>query len=120
MPGLGLERALVEHQTGALGRRLERQHDHRFLVVRVGFFPDERVDEATRRLDLAELAAEVPPRHVTPFTLMAGETLSEVLNLAVRHAREHGMTDLEQVCRALLDDASAEGRKRIEFGGTDR
>jgi hypothetical protein len=45
--GLGLEWAVVEDETGVLACPLERQCDHRLLIVRIGFLPNERVHEAT-------------------------------------------------------------------------
>jgi len=56
---LGLERAVLKHQSGVLACRFEPQRDHGLLVVWVGLLPHERVDETARRFDLAKLTAEV-------------------------------------------------------------
>lgn len=55
---LGCERSLVDDEPGYLAPE-ERERHYRLLVVGSRLLPNERVDEAPRRIDLAELAAEV-------------------------------------------------------------
>src|SRR6476646_11907543 len=55
----GLEGSLIEDDAGARIRRLKRQGDQSLLVVGIGFFIDEREDEAAWSLDSTEGAADV-------------------------------------------------------------
>src|SRR4029077_19490775 len=55
----GRERALIQDDAGARTGRVKRQIDQRLLVVGIGFFIDEREDEAAWSLDSAEGAADV-------------------------------------------------------------
>jgi hypothetical protein len=55
----GLEGSLIEDDAGARIRWLKRQKDYGLLVVGIGFFIDEREDEAAWSLDSTEGAADV-------------------------------------------------------------
>jgi len=64
-----------------------------------------------------ELARELPPRLVTPFTSIALATLNRVVHDAMELGKEgHSGIDLEQRCQKLLDEAAEDVHKRIEFG----
>lgn len=64
-----------------------------------------------------ELAGQVPERHVTPFTLLAGQALALVLNRAVDHVNAQGAVGLEAACQRWLREAAEDVRRRVEFGG---
>ncbi|HTL31349.1 MAG TPA: hypothetical protein VL282_19100, partial [Tepidisphaeraceae bacterium] len=63
-----------------------------------------------------ELARELPPRLVTPFTSIAIAELNRVVHNAMQLGRDGQFDDLEQNCQKLLDDAAEDLQRRIEFG----
>lgn len=65
-----------------------------------------------------ELAAELPRRYVTPFTLMANQAVMTVAHRAVV-AIENGESDLERKIAAWLVDAEKEVAVRMAFGRFD-
>ncbi|MGE5609226.1 MAG: extracellular solute-binding protein, partial [Bacillota bacterium] len=82
------------------------------------FFAGQKVDELY--IDLAE---QIPPRYVTPFTPIGSLSLSMVLSNAVAYVGEHANEPREQLeaglrtaCQKWLDREANELRKRIEFG----
>jgi arabinosaccharide transport system substrate-binding protein len=79
------------------------------------FYAGQQVD----RLFL-DLADEVPPRYVTPYTSAAQLMLATVLNRAVAHVRDRGDAGLEQACRGWLARADADVREMIEFDRAGR
>ena len=64
----------------------------------------------------ADLAGEIPPRQVTPFTIVATEALGMVLDRSVRHFERHGEDGWARACQGWLDEAAADVRGRIAFG----
>jgi hypothetical protein len=62
-----------------------------------------------------ELARELPPRYVTPYTATAQLILSMALTRAVEHVHAHGDVGLEANCRQWLNDADQEVRRMIAF-----
>jgi arabinosaccharide transport system substrate-binding protein len=76
------------------------------------FFGGQKVAEL-----YLELAAEQPPRYVTPFTLVAQGLLNDVLNDAVTHYnRNPDGADLRRFIDHKLDEAATDLARRIEFG----
>jgi arabinosaccharide transport system substrate-binding protein len=64
-----------------------------------------------------ELARELPPRLVTPFTSIALATLTRVVHDAMDLGKQgYSGAELEQRCQKLLDAAAEDVRRRIEFG----
>ena len=56
------------------------------------------------------------PRYVTPFTVIAQQLLTDVLNQAVERVDAGETKNLDQDIQRWLDDASKDLAKRIEFG----
>lgn len=76
------------------------------------FFGGQRVGEL-----YVDLARQLPPRYVTPFTTMATGELSLVLHHAVRAAAQGETYDpLRQDCRRWLDAARGDLERYIRFG----
>lgn len=68
-----------------------------------------------RRL-IRELAANVPPRYVTPASTLAQAELSMVLIASVRRYQSHGEDGFEAYCRELLSRANDAVAARIAHG----
>jgi ABC-type glycerol-3-phosphate transport system substrate-binding protein len=66
--------------------------------------------------ELIELAEQIPPRYVTPFTTLGTQALSTVLHRAISHVESQGPEGLEAACQRWLDQAAADLERRIEFG----
>jgi arabinosaccharide transport system substrate-binding protein len=63
-----------------------------------------------------ELADQIPPRYLTPFTAMGTAALSSVLNKAVDHVAAHGEAGLRQAVQGWLDEEARDLQRRVEFG----
>ncbi len=63
-----------------------------------------------------QLANELPERYVTPFTVMAQQLLSDVLNRTVERIDRGATTNLDRDIQAWLDDAAKDLQRRIQFG----
>lgn len=94
------------------------QPDPLFGGRKVALFRDgHKVEEVYMGDELyVKLAAQIPPRYVTPFTALASAHLSVVLSRAVRYERDHGHAGLESACQGWLDDAAGQLARQITFG----
>ncbi len=75
------------------------------------YFGNQSVDDLFVRL-----AAQLPTRHITPFTTIAGLELADVLRRGVAWRANHGESGLIEHCRQWLVDAAEDLRARIRFG----
>ncbi len=57
--------------------------------------------------EFANLAAEVPPLWMNPYTIIAENRMNEVFLRAVEHYKQNGDTGLREFVQAELDDAEA-------------
>jgi ABC-type glycerol-3-phosphate transport system substrate-binding protein len=67
----------------------------------------------------ATLAREIPERYVTPYTLLAGQILNQVIYRAATEVERGRDTNLKQDVREMLAAAQKELEKRIRFGTFD-
>jgi len=75
------------------------------------FFGGQKVGEL-----YTSLARQLPERYVTPFTTLATQALTMVLNRAVIAVQSGQDADLESKIHSWLIEADAEVQKRITFG----
>lgn len=75
------------------------------------FFGGQRADEL-----FIELAGQIPPRYVTPFTALGTQSLARVLNEAVDYVQANGEPGLRQAVQGWLDEEAEDLRRRVEFG----
>jgi arabinosaccharide transport system substrate-binding protein len=66
------------------------------------------------------LARELPERYVTPFTTLATQALTIVLDRAITAVASGDDADLTAQINGWLKEADGEVRKRIEFGRFDK
>lgn len=63
-----------------------------------------------------ELADQIPPRYITPFTTIGTQALSSVLNRAVDYVERNGEEGLREAVQGWLDEEAKDLRRRVEFG----
>jgi len=73
------------------------------------YFGGQHIDQM-----LIELAAQIPPRYVTPATKIASLYLVEVLTKATRYVETRGTGGLEPACQKWLNGATAELALRMK------
>jgi len=78
------------------------------------YFSDQKVGEL-----YIDLARQLPERYVTPFTALATQALTVVLNRAVTAVQSGDDANLNRHLGGWLAEADAEVRKRIDFGRFD-
>ena len=66
-----------------------------------------------------ELADEVPPRYVTPFSAFGTQSLATVLNRAREHVERYGPAGLAERVQGWLDEEAEHLRRRVAFGEFD-
>jgi ABC-type glycerol-3-phosphate transport system substrate-binding protein len=62
-----------------------------------------------------QLADELPVRYVTPFTIVAQQLLSDVLNRTVKRIDTGKTENLDQDIQHWLDDSAADLERRMKF-----
>lgn len=67
-----------------------------------------------------ELADQIPPRYVTPFTALGTQSLATVLNRAVEYVEANGEAGLEEAVQRWLDEEADYLRRRVAFGEYDK
>src|SRR5688572_10413092 len=105
IPGIRLERALVEGKLRVLADPLEGQGDDCLLVVGVGILPHECVYEPPGRLDLAKLAAKV--ERLT-FRRPHGDSIAPSRAYVELHVRRGEAGRAPPLCEPLRYDARRE------------
>jgi arabinosaccharide transport system substrate-binding protein len=75
------------------------------------YFGGQKVNEL-----YIELARQLPERYVTPFTVVAEQQLSNVLNRTIDRMRTHGTADLQEQCQKWLDAEAVDLQRRVDFG----
>ncbi|HEY8667715.1 MAG TPA: ABC transporter substrate-binding protein [Tepidisphaeraceae bacterium] len=63
-----------------------------------------------------DLAGEIPPQYVTPFSPVAAAHLSIVMSRAIHYLEEQGSQGLRQACDAWLAESQHTLEKQIAFG----
>jgi len=63
-----------------------------------------------------QLANELPMRYVTPFTIVAQQLLSDVLNKTVERVDAGNIKNLDRDIQSWLDQAAKDLERRIQFG----
>ena len=73
------------------------------------YFGGEKIGEM-----LTALAAQIPPRYVTPATPIMSQSLNDAVAEAVAYVNHHnGDKGLEEWCRKRLDSIAADLRARM-------
>lgn len=74
------------------------------------YFSNQRVGTL-----LADLAAQIPRRYVTPASTLAGVYLVAVLWKATDYLEQHGSDGLQAACQEWLNEAAADLQRRVDF-----
>ncbi len=78
------------------------------------FFGGQKVDAL-----FIDLADEIPPRYVTPFTSFGTQSLATVLNRARSYMEQYGSDGLAEHVQQWLDEEAEFLRRRVAFGEFD-
>lgn len=78
------------------------------------FFGGQKANEL-----FIELADQIPPRYVTPFSVFGTQSLATVLNRATAYINERGADGLQEQVQRWLNEDAEHLRRRVAFGEFD-